>query len=148
VFYYPKLGTHVCHSPLAPYSSRKCNFSESQVPWLSHSWNKQLCYSRIGAESQRARCQNTAFRQPSHWLIENFLLFGDKFTHTAVEVLRYLKMYSTRYRGYRRQDTRILGSSRIPSSRETSSITASTAAAGATPEASSIGCVGSFVCNG
>ena len=39
---------------------------------VPHSWNKQLCSSRIGAESQRARCQNTAYQQPSHWLIEKF----------------------------------------------------------------------------
>ena len=71
VFYYPKLGTRVIR-PL-PLTLRVIAISRSRkFPGVSHSWNEQLCYSRIGAESQRARCQNTAFRQPSHWLIEKF----------------------------------------------------------------------------
>ena len=63
------------HVPFAPY--RPLRFEELQFLGIAssrvpHSWKKQLCYSRIGAASQRARCQNTAFQQPSHWLIEKF----------------------------------------------------------------------------
>jgi hypothetical protein len=79
-----------CHSHVAVceslsseshFASRNSNLSDPQVPGVPHSWNKQLCNSRIGVESQRARCQNTAFRQPSHWLIENFSSFGDRDPH-------------------------------------------------------------------
>jgi hypothetical protein len=89
------------------FASRNSNFSKPQVPGVPHSWNKQLYNSRIGAESRRARCQNTAFRQPSHWLIENVLsyccswLCGDDINaHRSIRLGGYflfVKNFSNRY---------------------------------------------------
>ena len=87
VFYYAKIVTRVIR-PLH-LTLRGITTSRSRkFLGVPHSWNKQLCYSRIGAESQRARCQNTAYQQPSHWLIEKIFPPTQPFGHAVEGVPR------------------------------------------------------------